>query len=415
MIVWAPDRCVLSLSGDRGRSADEQTAAAGRVAGRCVSRSRPGLRAGNRHTGNRRLAVGSVRIATQVRVEQIFDIGRGRCGEVHLHQMRAGRDRHTEPHALQDLLVPLVSTHTLGSAHRAGPDLDVVEADVELMRLVGDTLKSTGDATLSRPHFEEVVTIGREVVAKRGATARAERQLVADAGALIAIGRHEDRLWRGRSPRPSKRHLTDLRGRSQIPLRQRRRQRQSIGVVVEPIRRVVCGQQRRIDVEGEQVANGVAILRAIQAVQRGPTGVGVLQRRAVELGLEPRHDLGRHCRVGPRQSGGRHRAGPKLAHDLFPHVRVLAHVRHIQRVERQAAHLGALVVAGRAVLPQHGAKHRVASGRMHRRFAEVADKVSYRPQRGRLDEGPSKGPSVSRVSASLALSLPFPAAGCTRG
>ena len=42
-------------------------------------------------------------------------------------------------------------------------------------------------------------------------------------------------------------------------------------------------------------------------------------------------------------------------------------------------------------------------------------RVSYRPQRGRLDEGPSKGPSVSRVSASLALSLPFPAAGCTRG
>ena len=45
----------------------------------------------------------------------------------------------------------------------------------------------------------------------------------------------------------------------------------------------------------------------------------------------------------------------------------------------------------------------------------VKPKVSYRPQRGRLDEGPSKGPSVSRVSASLALSLPFPAAGCTRG
>ena len=45
----------------------------------------------------------------------------------------------------------------------------------------------------------------------------------------------------------------------------------------------------------------------------------------------------------------------------------------------------------------------------------AANQVSYRPQRGRLDEGPSKGPSVSRVSASLALSLPFPAAGCTRG
>ena len=47
--------------------------------------------------------------------------------------------------------------------------------------------------------------------------------------------------------------------------------------------------------------------------------------------------------------------------------------------------------------------------------AFVSGEVSYRPQRGRLDEGPSKGPSVSRVSASLALSLPFPAAGCTRG
>ena len=41
--------------------------------------------------------------------------------------------------------------------------------------------------------------------------------------------------------------------------------------------------------------------------------------------------------------------------------------------------------------------------------------ISYRPLRGRYDEGPSKGPSISQVLASPASSRLPPAAGCSRG
>ena len=96
----------------------------------------------------------------------------------------------------------------------------------------------------------------------------------------------------------------------------------------------------------------------------------MLERGAVEPGLEPGHHRVRHRLVRPRPSGGRHRARPQLAHDLFPHLRVLAHMRQIQRVERQAADVGALVVAGDAVLLQHGAERRIGSrargGRLRR-------------------------------------------------
>ena len=41
--------------------------------------------------------------------------------------------------------------------------------------------------------------------------------------------------------------------------------------------------------------------------------------------------------------------------------------------------------------------------------------ISYRPLRGRYDEGPSKGPSISRVPASLVSFPLLPASGCNRG
>ena len=45
----------------------------------------------------------------------------------------------------------------------------------------------------------------------------------------------------------------------------------------------------------------------------------------------------------------------------------------------------------------------------------LAPKISYRPLRGRYDEGPSKGPSISRVPASLVSFPLLPASGCSRG
>ena len=41
--------------------------------------------------------------------------------------------------------------------------------------------------------------------------------------------------------------------------------------------------------------------------------------------------------------------------------------------------------------------------------------ISYRPLRGRYEEGPSKGPSISQVPASPVSSRLLPGSGCNRG
>ena len=43
------------------------------------------------------------------------------------------------------------------------------------------------------------------------------------------------------------------------------------------------------------------------------------------------------------------------------------------------------------------------------------DQISYRPLRGRYEEGPSKGPSISQVPASPVSSRLLPGSGCNRG
>ena len=63
-----------------------------------------------------------------------------------------------------------------------------------------------------------------------------------------------------------------------------------------------------------------------------------------------------------------------------------------------------------ARLRQHGFRHRVT----HLAY-DNAGHISYRPLRGRDDEGPSKGPSISRVPASLVSFPLLPASGCNRG
>src|SRR5439155_1084765 len=136
-------------------------------------------------------------------------------------------------------------------------------------------------------------------------------------------------------------------------------------VIVKPIRRIVRRQQRgRINLEREHVADGIAILDAVETMQGGPARVGVLEGEPVEGGLEPRRGAPGERGVGPRTSNRRHRARPNLAHDLFPHVGVLADPRQVQHVERESAGLHPLVVAGDAVLVEHGARWRV--GRLRR-------------------------------------------------
>ena len=119
--------------------------------------------------------------------------------------------------------------------HGAGPDQRVVKTDIELMRLRGNPLEPSGHPALFWPHLEQILAIGWKVIAKRGATTSAERQVVTDADALVAVSRHEDGLWSRCPPRTPQRHLADFCRRPQISLGECGRERERVSVIVEPI------------------------------------------------------------------------------------------------------------------------------------------------------------------------------------
>ena len=88
----------------------------------------------------------------------------------------------------------------------------------------------------------------------------------------------------------------------QIALQQHRRDAEHVGDVVEARARIVRGQQRRdVDVEGEQVANRVGVLGAIQAVDERPPGVGMGARRLIERRFQRRDE---RARARPRSGRG---------------------------------------------------------------------------------------------------------------
>ena len=120
----------------------------------------------------------------------------------------------------------------------------------------------------------DVFAVDGEVVAKRDPAARPDRQ----AGHVIVlreIAADAERLERGRDLRAGDGEAADLPRRREIALHQRRRHAQHGRVVVEPVRLFVGRQQRRdVDVEIEQVANGVAVLGSIQPMHRRRRSVG---------------------------------------------------------------------------------------------------------------------------------------------
>ena len=82
---------------------------------------------------------------------------------------------------------------------------------------------------------------------------------------------------------------TDLSRCREIPLEQHRRYAQHIGDVVEAVRGVVSGQERRrIDLECQQVTNRIAVLGSIQPVHERPTRIGMRDRVCVERVGQPR-------------------------------------------------------------------------------------------------------------------------------
>ena len=184
----------------------------------------------------------------------------------------------------------------------------------------------------------------------QGAAARAERQPL-EVPLLRKVRRHVIDLHRGRRRRAPDRRATDLARRGQVAVDERRRHPERGRDVVEPVARIVGRQQlRRVHLHGEQIANRVGVLGAVQAMEHGRrAGVGVERGGAVQPGLEPARKAFVRLAIRTRPPQRGHQAGPELAHHLLPHLGTRRHAVHVQKVQRQAGGLQRLVVAGDAV------------------------------------------------------------------
>ncbi len=160
-----------------------------------------------------------------------------------------------------------------------------------------------------------------------------------------------------RSPariRIADRQRADLARGVHVALEQHGRNAEHVADVVEAVGGVVRRQQRRgIDIERQQIANGVRVLGAVQAVQHGPSGIGLDRGRPIERIRKPGDELAACRGVRLRRALRRHHPDAHFPDGLFPDAGLRGDVRIVHVVERQPAALRALVVAAGAV-PIHG-------------------------------------------------------------
>src|SRR5581483_11243697 len=104
-------------------------------------------------------------------------------------------------------------------------------------------------------------------------------------------------------------------------------------------------QRRRIDVQREQVANGVLVFRAVEPMERfRSTGVRVISRGTIQRALEPGDEPVVGFGVWAWSAARRHQAGAKLSNDLFPRFSVAANVRQVEGIKHQTGRFCPLIV-----------------------------------------------------------------------
>ena len=142
----------------------------------------------------------------------------------------------------------------------------------------------------------------------------------------------------------------DLPRRTDVLLDERRRDLQSARDVVEVLDLFVLRQElRAVDLEREQIADGVGVFLAIQAMRHDRLIAMVRRGRFIERVLEPRHERGELGFVGPRLFRRRHGMTAQLAHGHLELLGVLRHAVGPDLLEVEAARKLGGVVALRAV------------------------------------------------------------------
>ena len=228
-----------------------------------------------------------------------------------------------------------------------------VDGDFELFVFAVAAVEAA-DAGAHRDPGDEIFAVGREVMMDQHAAARAERQAVDVIFLRIVFADVVDLA--GRLGFMAEREAADFSGGGNVAFDQRRRDVQAAGHVVEAVAGIVGGQvSGGIDIEREQVVDGVRVFGPVDAVDAGRGEFRFGGGSAVELILQSDGQRFVCGGRGTRKALRRHHAGAKFANDFFPRLGLVADMGEIHFVELKTGGFELLVVAGDAVLIEDGA------------------------------------------------------------
>ena len=167
------------------------------------------------------------------------------------------------------------------AADREALDQLVVEAELNFV-LVIDPVDGAAEEVPPQAQPEGVFAVQRKDVAHREAPVGTERKVLTHPYRLCFPLRRPVHLHRRLDGGVANGQTADLgRGRD-VAVHQRRRDGQHVRVVVEADAGIVGRQQRGVDIERHEVANGVDVFQPVQPVHGNPARVGRRRGRAVE-------------------------------------------------------------------------------------------------------------------------------------
>ena len=334
--------CASLFIARRIRPADEEPLPARRVAGalRCV-------RPGDRHLvdGGRLAWMPRLVVVRLQRLTLGLQQRPAVLGERDAELVRPGGYRRAHLQVAVEQRVVAVNR----PRHREAPDRHPVEQQLQLVRARVAQAADIAAAVARQQHLDVVLPVLRERVRHEHAAASADRQ----PRHVLFLGRvrgHPDHGALDRLlTRPDSQPANLARGRN-VAVEQCGRQ-VAHGHVVEAVAALVRGQERRrVDIESQQVADGVLVLGAVEAPERlRAARIRILLRRGVQRCLQPlEHGL---ARLGGRLRpvGRRHGAGAQLLHHRFPCHGPFGDVQSVYLLETEPRGLEAVVVAGHAV------------------------------------------------------------------
>jgi hypothetical protein len=168
---------------------------------------------------------------------------------------------------------------------------------------------------------------------------------------LRQIGSNAKGFDRGRDLRAAHSERADFPCSRQISLHQRRRYPEYGTDVVEAVSFLIGRKQRGdVDIQREEVAQRVAVFRAVETMEDSAAGIGASGCSRVDRRLEIRRETRQRRLVGTRHADRRHHPATNLADDFFPNLGAGRSVGHVHAFQNEPPCLGSLVVAGDTVL-----------------------------------------------------------------